>query len=70
MERYEKVEETSKRKIIVNNFIGGLFFALGSTVGLAIVIALLTFVLSKVNLIPFIGSYIAELNQFILTHPK
>lgn len=70
MERYEKVEETSKRKIIVNNFIGGLFFALGSTVGLAIVIALLTFVLSKVNLIPFIGSYLAELNRFIVTHPK
>jgi hypothetical protein len=70
MDKYKGVEETSRKTIMINNFIGGLFFALGSTVGLAIIIALLTFILSKVNLIPFLGSYLAELNKFIMTHPK
>lgn len=70
MEKYKAVEETNKKKIFINNFIGGLAFALGSTIGLAIVIALLTFILGKVNLIPYIGSYLAELNKFIITHPK
>lgn len=70
MEKYKAVEETSKKKIFINNFVGGLAFALGSTIGLAIVIAILTFVLSKVNLIPYVGSYLAELNKFIITHPK
>lgn len=70
MDRYKQVEETNKKKIFVNNFIGGVSFALGSTVGLAIVIALLTFVLRQINLIPFFGSYVAEINKFIITHPK
>ena len=70
MEKYKAVEETNKRTIMVNNFIGGLFFALGSTIGLAIIVTILTFLLSKVNLIPVIGTYLAELNTFMVTHPK
>lgn len=68
MQKYEQALETNRKKIFVNNFIGGIAWALGSTIGLTIILALLTFVLSKVDLIPIIGTYLAKLNAFTATH--
>jgi predicted PurR-regulated permease PerM len=69
MQKYNEVSETSRKKIIINNFIGGISWALGSTIGLTIFATLVTFLLGKIDLIPVIGSYIAKLNAFIVTHP-
>lgn len=69
MQKYEQALETNRKKIFVNNFIGGIAWALGSTIGLTIFAALLTFILSKIDLIPVIGTYIAKINAFIATHP-
>jgi len=59
-------EQTSrplrKRQIILNNFMGGVFWGLGATIGLSIFIAIL--VLSPyINFVPIIGS----LSQILLT---
>lgn len=70
MQKYEQALETSRKKIFVNNFLGGLAWALGSTIGLAIIASLLTFLLTKVDLIPVIGTYLAKLNAFMATHPR
>lgn len=68
MQKYEQALEKDRKKIFVNNFLGGLAWALGSTIGLAIIATLFTFLLSKVDLIPIIGSYLVKLNTFMLTH--
>lgn len=44
-----------RKQMIVNNFIGGIFWGLGATVGVSIILAILGLILSKINLIPFIG---------------
>jgi hypothetical protein len=59
-----------KRQIIVNNFIGGLFWALGATVGLSIVITILGIVAHMIDVVPIIGTFISQIINFILaTNP-
>lgn len=58
MEPYKNVER-SKKQIIINNFIGGVSWGLGVTLGLGILLAIFGFILSKVNLVPFIGQSIS-----------
>lgn len=50
--------------MIVNNFIGGISWAIGATIGLAIVIMLLGFVTKNVGLVPVVGDFIVEVNKY------
>jgi hypothetical protein len=66
MENYERAKG-SKLQIFINNFLGGIAWALGATVGLALIVGLLTLILKNVNVIPFVGSFIADTIKFIIT---
>lgn len=61
MEGHEKVNR-SKKEIFVNNFIGGVAWALGATLGIAII----GFLISKIDLVPLIGDFITDVNEYIL----
>jgi hypothetical protein len=65
MEKYEQIKESRKR-IFVNNFIGGIAWALGATIGLALIVGILTLILKNVNVIPVIGNFIGNIIQFII----
>ncbi|KKQ95136.1 MAG: hypothetical protein A3C27_00665 [Candidatus Levybacteria bacterium RIFCSPHIGHO2_02_FULL_39_36] len=65
MEPHEKIERT-KRQIFINNFIGGIAWGLGATIGLAIVLTTLGLVVSKVNLIPVVGTFVSNILSFVL----
>jgi hypothetical protein len=66
MENYEKAKG-SRIQIFINNFIGGIAWAIGATVGLALIVALLTLILKNVNVIPFVGNFIADTIKFIIS---
>lgn len=53
------------RKIIINNFVGGMFWGVGLTLGAAVLIAIFGYTLSKVNYIPIVGTFVGEVQQFI-----
>lgn len=55
----------SRKEIIINNFIGGISWGLGATVGASIVLALFGLIFSKINLIPFVGNFILEITNFV-----
>lgn len=61
---YEKVEE-SKKEIFINNLIGGIGWAIGATIFGAIIIAILTLAVKKANLIPFIGSNVVQIIDYV-----
>ncbi|HKC14784.1 MAG TPA: DUF5665 domain-containing protein [Patescibacteria group bacterium] len=63
MDNYKKVE-MSRKQIIVNNFIGGISWGLGATIGLAIILAILTLVLKTVNLVPLVGDFAAKVSVY------
>lgn len=65
MEKHEHLHK-NRVEIFINNFLGGIAWALGATVGLAIVFAILGFVLANVNLIPFVGNFVADIVEFVV----
>jgi len=65
---YEKVSKLSRKELIENNFLGGLAWALGATVGLSIILALLGILTKGMNLVPFVGSFVSQIITFILTN--
>ncbi|HSW47720.1 MAG TPA: DUF5665 domain-containing protein [Candidatus Saccharimonadales bacterium] len=66
---YEKSSlKLSRKQIVVNNFVGGLFWALGATVGLAFIFALLSLIAKNVNLVPFVGSFVSQVINFVISH--
>jgi len=65
MEGNEKVYR-SKKKIIFDNFLGGISWSFGVWIGTTIILILSVFVLSKVNLIPIIGNFVAEISKYVV----
>lgn len=47
--------------LMSRSFIQGLFFALGTTVGVSIVLGLVTFIISELKLIPIISDIIKQM---------
>ncbi len=70
MERYERVEKTLKQ-ILINNFIGGIFWAIGATIGLSLIIALVSIFAKQIHLIPVIGNFASQVTHYVLqTKPQ
>ncbi|MBI2031023.1 MAG: hypothetical protein HYT08_00170 [Candidatus Levybacteria bacterium] len=65
MDKYEKVLKPWKQ-IVINNFIGGVAWAIGATIGFSLIVAIITIILKQINLIPFIGSFTAEITKYVL----
>lgn len=53
----------SRKKLLFENFLRGLFFSIGSVIGLAIVVTVLLWVLSLFNSIPFIDQISNNIEQ-------
>ncbi|GIW61767.1 MAG: hypothetical protein KatS3mg089_0619 [Patescibacteria group bacterium] len=62
---YEKSSLTL-REIIVNNFVGGIAWGLGVTVGLAILFTILGFFLHQLNIVPFLGNFINDIVKYVM----
>jgi hypothetical protein len=65
MERHEEIHK-SRKHIFFNNFLGGIAWGLGATVGVSIFFAILAFILSKVNVIPVVGNFVSGVLSYIL----
>lgn len=64
MEAHEKLYRSRKR-IIVDNFLGGISWSLGVTFGATIVFALIAFILTKINYVPIVGQFILNILKFV-----
>lgn len=53
----------TRRAIMFDNFLGGLFWSLGTFLGLAVLTVIATYFVSKIDLVPIIGKWIAEILQ-------
>lgn len=57
--------QNSLKRILLNNFLGGIAWALGISIGASLVLAIIGFIFGKINLIPMVGNFIIEVNKFI-----
>lgn len=51
----------SPKQIAARSFLSGIFTGLGATVGVSIVIGLITFILNQLQLFPIIGEFIEQM---------
>ncbi|OGH37407.1 MAG: hypothetical protein A3B44_02045 [Candidatus Levybacteria bacterium RIFCSPLOWO2_01_FULL_38_21] len=65
MEKYEKVEKPLK-DILLNNFVGGIFWTIGVTIGFALIIVFLSFIAKKIDIIPVIGDFASQVTSRVL----
>lgn len=56
----------SKKQIFTNNFIGGLAWGLGVTVGLSLLLALLAFIGARIDFVPVVGDFVSKVIDYIL----
>ncbi|OGY08183.1 MAG: hypothetical protein A2700_00285 [Candidatus Blackburnbacteria bacterium RIFCSPHIGHO2_01_FULL_44_64] len=52
-------------KMFLGNFIGGVAWGLGVTVGLSLLFATMGFLGSKVNWVPVVGNFLSEITKSI-----
>lgn len=63
----------SKKHIIMNNFLGGLFWGIGSVIGAIIVVIILGYVLKALGIFSSVGAFLnqlVDLNQQLKQVPK
>ena len=65
MEKHEQIHKT-RRQIFFNNFLGGIAWGLGATLGVSIVLTLVVFILSKINFVPFVGNFASQVVNYVL----
>lgn len=58
----------TKRQIITNNFLAGIFWAVGVTIGFSLLIALLTLFSHYINLVPIVGRFVSNVLDFVLAY--
>ena len=63
---YEKSSKLSKKEIIINNFFGGIAWALGATVGISFIFILLGIIAKEINFVPVVGSFVSQVINYIL----
>jgi hypothetical protein len=71
LEPYENAQKRSFKDTIFYNFVGGMAWALGATVGLSLIIWGLTVIAQNVNFVPIVGDFVSKIIDFIFaTNPN
>jgi hypothetical protein len=56
-------------KMLLHNFLGGVAWGLGTLIGVGIILAIFGFIISKIDLIPILGSWIVSISEYVLNTP-
>jgi len=63
---FERSSKLSRKEIIINNFIGGISWGLGATVGVALFFLIIGILAKEINFVPIIGSFASQVLNYIL----
>ncbi len=55
-----------RKQIIVNNFLGGIAWGIGVTIGLALFFGILAFISTHIDFVPIVGEFISNVIDYIL----
>lgn len=63
----EESDKKSRKAELLDKFLGGLVSSIGSWVGTTIVVGIFVFFLSRIDLVPIVGSFVASLMKYVTT---
>ena len=66
MQKHEEAHAASKARIFFNNFLGGIAWGLGATIGVSLIVGIFTFFTKSVNLVPFLGNVATQVTTIVL----
>lgn len=55
---------------MANNFMAGMFWAFGVTIGFSLLLAVLTLLSGYVNLVPIVGKFTSDIIDFVLSNNR
>ena len=58
----------SRKKMLLDNFIGGIAWGFGTVIGGTLIILLIGYILSKVELIPILGDWVHAVTVEVQKH--
>lgn len=67
MEKKDNVHRSRKR-MMTDNFLGGISWSLGVVIGGAFVLAVLGFLIGRINVIPVVGDFVGQIIYFVETN--
>lgn len=56
----------SRKQIITNNFLGGVAWGIGVTLGLTVFFAIIAFISSHINFVPIVGNFVGNVLDYVL----
>ncbi|MEK7571417.1 MAG: DUF5665 domain-containing protein [Patescibacteria group bacterium] len=62
------ITRISIKEILFNNFIGGIAWGFGATVGISVLFTILGIIADQANLVPIIGSFVSDITTFVLNN--
>jgi hypothetical protein len=62
---FERSSKLSKGEIITNNMLGGIFWGIGSIIGITLFLSVISLISRYVDFIPFIGNFISDLLNYL-----
>ena len=62
--QYDNINR-SRHEIFVNNFIGGIAWALGATIGVSVLLGIIAIIAKQINFIPIIGTFVAQIADYV-----
>lgn len=65
MEPMERINRSLKR-MLFNNFLGGIAWGFGATVGLSLFVAIMTLILKQINLVPIVGGFLSKVLEYMM----
>lgn len=51
--------------MLIDNFLGGISWALGVWIGTTLIVAIIFYILSKINYVPIIGTFVSDIIKFV-----
>lgn len=69
MEPKDKVHRPRK-KMLIDNFLGGIAWSFGVTIGGAVIIALVAFILANVDYVPVVGDFVLSIADYISNNQR
>jgi len=61
----ESIDKKPLKKILLHNFLGGVAWGLGITVGATILLTTAAFLVSKIDYVPFVGTFVLNIVEFV-----